>query len=60
MTSSPPVGSRNDLFELRYDNNVLIVSDGTGKDKRRSRAIIPTHRANEDIFLLLFHNFVYI
>jgi hypothetical protein len=47
--SPPPAGSKNDVFKLRSVNNIVIAPARTGRESRRSKAVIATAHTNRGI-----------
>jgi hypothetical protein len=47
--SPPPIGSKKVVLKFRSVNNIVIAPASTGKDKRRSTAVISTDQTNRGI-----------
>lgn len=47
--SPPPAGSKNAVFRLRSVRSIVIAPARTGKDRRRSTAVIFTAQTNSGI-----------
>lgn len=47
--SPPPAGSKNAVFKFRSVSNIVIAPASTGKERRRSTAVIKTAQTNKGI-----------
>jgi len=49
MGSPPPAGSKNDVLIFRSVSNIVIAPASTGRERRRSTAVITTDHTNKGI-----------
>jgi hypothetical protein len=47
--SPPPAGSKKEVFKFRSVNSIVIAPANTGRDRRRSNAVITTAHTNKGI-----------
>jgi len=47
--SPPPAGSKNDVFRFRSVRSIVIAPANTGRDNKRSTAVINTDHTNRGI-----------
>lgn len=48
--SPPPIGSKNEVFKFRSNNNIVIAPASTGKDNNNKNAVINTDHVNNEIW----------
>jgi hypothetical protein len=49
MGSPPPAGSKNVVLRFRSVSSIVIAPARTGKERRSSKAVIPTDQTNNGI-----------
>jgi hypothetical protein len=49
MGSPPPAGTKNVVLRIRSVSSIVIAPARTGKERRSSKAVIPTDQTNNGI-----------